>query len=40
MAESLDLLKQKIIKILAFLIVVRLAIYIPVPGIDLDIFAH
>lgn len=40
MAESLDLLKQKIIKILAFLIVVRLAIYIPVPGIDLDIFAQ
>ena len=33
-------LKNKIIKILTLLLLVRLGLYIPVPGLDLDIFAQ
>jgi preprotein translocase subunit SecY len=39
-SEATNLLRQKIIKILSFLIVIRLALYIPIPGIDLDIFSQ
>lgn len=39
-SETTNLLRQKIIKILSFLIVIRLALYIPIPGIDLDIFSQ
>ena len=38
--ETTKLLKQKIFKILSFLLVIRLALYIPVPGVDLDIFSQ
>jgi len=34
------LLKNKIVKILTLLLLVRLGLYIPVPGLDLDIFAQ
>ena len=37
-SEITNLLKQKILKILTFLFVIRLGLYIPVPGVDLDIF--
>lgn len=33
-------LKNKIVKILTLLLLVRLGLYIPVPGLDLDIFAQ
>jgi preprotein translocase subunit SecY len=39
-SETTNLLKQKILKILGFLILIRLGLYIPVPNIDLDIFAQ
>jgi preprotein translocase subunit SecY len=39
-SETTNLLRQKIIKILSFLIVIRLALYSPIPGIDLDIFSQ
>jgi preprotein translocase subunit SecY len=39
-SETTNLLKQKIIKILGLLIFIRLGLYIPVPGVDLDIFAQ
>lgn len=39
-SETIKLLQQKIIKILSYLIIVRLALYIPVPGVDLDIFSQ
>jgi preprotein translocase subunit SecY len=39
-SESTNLLKQKILKILGFLILIRLGLYIPVPNIDLDIFSQ
>ena len=34
------LLRNKIIKILTLLLLVRLALYIPVPGVELDIFTQ
>ena len=37
-SETTNLLRQKIIKILGLLIFIRLGLYIPVPGVDLDIF--
>lgn len=39
-SETLNLLKQKILKIFGFLILIRLGLYIPVPSIDLDIFSQ
>jgi preprotein translocase subunit SecY len=39
-SETIKLLRQKIVKILSFLIIVRLGLYIPVPGVDLDIFSQ
>jgi preprotein translocase subunit SecY len=39
-SETTNLLKQKILKILGFLILIRLGLYIPVPNIDLDIFSQ
>jgi preprotein translocase subunit SecY len=39
-SETTNLLKQKILKILGFLILLRLGLYIPVPNIDLDIFSQ
>jgi len=39
-SETTNLLKQKILKILGLLILVRLILYIPVPEIDLDIFSQ
>jgi preprotein translocase subunit SecY len=38
--ETKSLLKQKIVKILGFLIFIRLGLYIPVPGVDLYIFSQ
>ena len=39
-SETTNLLKQKILKILGLLILIRLGLYIPVPNIDLDIFSQ
>jgi preprotein translocase subunit SecY len=39
-SETTNLLKQKIIKILGLLILIRLGLFIPVPGVDLDIFSQ
>lgn len=39
-SETTNLLKHKVLKILGFLILIRLALYIPVPGVDLDIFSQ
>ena len=39
-SETTNLLKQKITRILTFLLVIRLGLYIPVPGVDLDLFAQ
>jgi preprotein translocase subunit SecY len=39
-SETTNLLKQKIFKILGFLIFIRLGLYIPVPCVDLDIFSQ
>jgi preprotein translocase subunit SecY len=39
-SETTNLLKQKIFKILGFLTLIRLGLYIPVPNIDLDIFSQ
>jgi len=39
-SETLSLLKQKIIKILGLLVLIRLGLYIPVPTVDLDIFSQ
>jgi preprotein translocase subunit SecY len=39
-SETTNLLKQKVTKILSFLIVIRLALYIPIPGVDLDILSQ
>ena len=39
-SETTNLLRQKIFKILGFLILIRLGLYIPVPNIDLDIFSQ
>ena len=39
-SETINLLKQKIFKILGLLVLIRLGLYIPVPGVDLDIFSQ
>jgi len=39
-SETANLLKQKIFKILGLLFLIRLALYIPVPSVDLDIFSQ
>jgi preprotein translocase subunit SecY len=39
-SETTNLLKQKILKILGLLLLVRLILYIPVPEIDLNIFSQ
>jgi len=39
-SETANLLKQKIFKILGLLLFIRLGLYIPVPGVDLDIFSQ
>ena len=39
-SETIALLKAKITKILFLLLLVRLGLYIPVPNVDLDIFAQ
>ena len=39
-SATTNLLKQKVIKILGLLVCIRLGLYIPVPGVDLDIFAQ
>jgi len=39
-SETTNLLKQKILKILGLLTLIRLGLYIPVPNIDLDIFSQ
>ena len=37
-SETLKQLQKKILKILGFLFLIRLGLYIPVPNVDLDIF--
>ena len=39
-SETLNLLKKKLLKILGFLILIRLGLFIPVPGVDIDIFSQ
>ena len=39
-SETINLLKNKILKIFGFLILIRLGLYIPVPNVDLDIFSQ
>jgi|TARA_B110000444_G_scaffold260395_1_gene307161 preprotein translocase subunit SecY len=39
-SETINLLKEKIFKILGLLILIRLGLYIPVPTVDLDIFSQ
>jgi preprotein translocase subunit SecY len=39
-SKTRNLLKNKILKILFLLLLVRLGLYIPVPGVDLDIFTQ
>tara|TARA_B100000683_G_scaffold167183_1_gene161084 strand:- start:6551 stop:7828 length:1278 start_codon:yes stop_codon:yes gene_type:complete len=39
-SETIVLLKAKITKILCLLLLVRLGLYIPIPSVDLDIFAQ
>ena len=39
-SETTNLLKEKILKILGLLVLIRLGLYIPVPNIDLDIFTQ
>jgi preprotein translocase subunit SecY len=39
-SETVTLLRNKIIKILFLLLLVRLGLYIPVPGVDLDIYSQ
>jgi preprotein translocase subunit SecY len=39
-SETLILLQTKIIKILTLLLLVRLGIYLPIPTLDLNLFAH
>jgi len=38
--DTKNLLKKKIFKILGLLIIIRLGLYIPVPGVDLEIFSQ
>ena len=37
-STTIELLKEKILKILSLLLLVRLGLYVPVPGVDLNIF--
>jgi preprotein translocase subunit SecY len=37
-SKTRDLLKGKILKILTLLLLVRLGLYVPVPGVDLSLF--
>lgn len=39
-SETTNLLFQKILKIIGFLILIRLGLYTPIPGVDLDIFSQ
>ncbi len=39
-SETISLLQKKILKILGFLLLIRLGLYIPVPNVDLDIFSE
>ena len=39
-SETIFLLKAKITKILCLLLLVRLGLYVPIPSVDLDIFAQ
>ena len=39
-SETINLLKQKILKIFGFLILIRLGLYIQVPNVDLEIFSQ
>ena len=39
-SETINLLKNKILKILGLLTLIRLGLYIPVPNVDLDIFSQ
>jgi len=39
-SETFTLLKEKLLKILGLLILVRLGLFIPVPSVDLDIFSQ
>lgn len=39
-SETVTLLRNKILKILFLLLLVRLGLYIPVPGVDLDIYTQ
>ena len=39
-SKTIRLLRKKFLKIFGFLILIRLGLYIPVPGVDLDIFAQ
>jgi preprotein translocase subunit SecY len=39
-SETVNLLKNKVFKILGLLLVIRLGLYIPVPGVDIDIFSN
>ena len=39
-SETINQLQKKILKILGLLFLIRLGLYIPVPNVDLDIFAQ
>jgi preprotein translocase subunit SecY len=39
-SETFNLLKQKLAKIFGLLILIRLGLFIPIPGVDLDIFSQ
>jgi preprotein translocase subunit SecY len=39
-SETISLLQKKILRILGFLSLIRLGLYIPVPSVDLDIFSQ
>ena len=39
-SKTIRLLRKKFLKIFGFLILIRLGLYIPVPGVDLDIFSQ
>ena len=39
-SETINQLQKKIVKILGLLFLISLGLYIPVPNVDLDIFAQ
>jgi preprotein translocase subunit SecY len=39
-SETINLLQKKILKIFSYLILIRLALYIPVPNVDLNLFSE